>query len=437
VTAGGAAAANGPDRQAARERGLRILLGALAALIATFAALGGVFLWYDHASRWVLHTHEVRRGIGDMLQALTDAETAQRGYLLTGDSVFLAQIDAARREAASQAAGVERMTRDNAGQQARIRTLRAAMSVRLATIDETVALRRAGDLPRALAAIRAGQGLTAMRQIRAQIAALDAAEARLEARRAARANTVRILGGASLAVFCLLLAALAAKAARDVSADRQAEAKQVERLRTLLEERTLLIDEVNHRVKNSLQQIASVVRLQARALKDPQAREALDKTLARIMAVGRVHEQMYKAGSRLGVFDAGEYAQLLARELVDSLGRDDVALETDVETAELDLKQAAPLALILNELVTNALKHGCPDGRSCRIKVGFRTVSEGFRLTVSDEGDGLPDDFKPAAGAGLGMRAIEALARQLGGRFSVEPQAVGAAFAVEFPRKAA
>jgi two-component sensor histidine kinase len=224
---------------------------------------------------------------------------------------------------------------------------------------------------------------------------------------------------------------------RDIGADRDAEAERAEQLRALLDERTLLIDEVNHRVKNSLQQIASVVRLQARAVQAPDAREALEKTLSRIMAVGRVHEQLYKTEGRFGAFDAGEYSETLARELVESLGRDDVTLTTDVESALLDMRQAAPLALILNELVTNALKYGCPEGRPSRIDVGFRTVGDQFRLTVTDEGDGLPAGFTPGSNASLGMRAIEALTRQLGGRFSVEPRDVGAAFAVEFPKGAA
>lgn len=436
MTQGDREAEDGLHRQAAHERGLRVLLGTLAALLLTFGALGGVFLWYDNAARWVQHTHDVRRGIGDILQELTEAETAQRGYLLTGDAAFLREIETARHSAQTRVEALERMTRDNPDQQARIPMLRTAMETRLAVIDRTIALRRDGDLPGALAVIRAGQGLAAMDQVRGQLAALDSTEATLEAHRARRADTVRFVGAAALVVFCLLLAALFLKATRDISADRDAEANRAERLRALLAERTLLIDEVNHRVKNSLQQIASVVRLQARAVEAADAREALEKTLDRIMAVGRVHEQLYKSEGGFGVFDGGGYSSALARELVESLGRDDIALLTDVESADLDMRQAAPLALILNELVTNALKHGCPEGRPSKINVGFRTVGDGFRLTVADEGDGLPAGFRPDANASLGMRVVEALTRQLGGKLNIERRDVGAAFVVEFPRVA-
>lgn len=224
------------------------------------------------------------------------------------------------------------------------------------------------------------------------------------------------------------------KALRDIDLDRGEEADTSERLRALLGDRTLLLDEVNHRVKNSLQQIASVVRLQSRAVADPAAREALEKTLDRIMAVGRVHEQLYKSGGQVGVFDAGHYAKTLAHDLVDSLGRDDVELTTAVETHVLDMRQAVPLALILNELITNALKYGCPTDRPCRVHVGFGTDGQDYRLSVSDDGVGLPKGFAPRPKSSLGMRAVEALSRQLGGRFVIEQPEAGAAFAVIFPR---
>jgi len=147
-----------------------------------------------------------------------------------------------------------------------------------------------------------------------------------------------------------------------------------------------------------------------------------------------VHERLYKAEGEFGVFDGGAYAAALAQELVESLAREDIQLSTDVESIELDSRQAAPLALILNELVTNALKYGCPPDRPGKIHVGFRTVGDHHRLSVSDEGDGLPEDFAPSSKKSLGMRAIEALARQLDGRLTIEPSAVGATFVVEFPR---
>jgi two-component sensor histidine kinase len=428
---------HGSDRQAARERSFRLLTGTVGSLFAAFAILGGVFLWYDSSAGWVSHTHQVRTGIADVLQSLTDAESAQRAYLLTGDRHFVDEVQTSRARAQATLDRVDNLTRDNPDQQTRVATLRVQMARRLAVMDRTVAARRMGDAVAAIRIVRQGEGAAAMSQVRREIAALDQAERTLEQARQRRASAIRMTVVVSLALFAGLLTLLFIRAMREISLDREAEADIAERLRSLLADRTLLLDEVNHRVKNSLQQIASVVRLQSRNVPHPDARDALEKTLARIMAVGRVHEQLYRAGGEVGQFDAGLYAEALARELVESMGRDDIELETLVEPAALDLRQAVPLALILNELITNALKYGCEPDRPCKISVTFGTIGEDYRLSVSDNGVGLPEGFTTRTTKSLGMRAIDALSRQLQGRFVVEQQEVGAGFAVVFPRSTA
>lgn len=424
----------GSDRQAARLRAFHLLAATVGALFAAFLILGLVLLWYDNAAKWVAHTHQVRSGIADVVQALTKAESAQRGFLLTGEQLFLEQLEDAREEAETTITAVDLLTLDNPAQQQRIETLRTRMGERMAVIDNTVKLGRQGRADQAAQIIRRGEGLAAMTAVRGLIAELDQAEARLEARRAARASLIGAGVVLALAVFALLLGALFIKAMRDINLDREAEAETAEQLRDLLRQRTLLLDEVNHRVKNSLQQIASVVRLQSRAAATVETKDALEKTLARIMAVGRVHELTYKSGEGAGVFDAGLYAQTLAADLVESLGRDDIALEADVDVVQLDMRQASPIALILNELITNALKYGCPPGRPGRIIVRFKAEAEQYKLSVADHGDGLSADFIAESNSTLGLRAIRALAKQLGGELAVEQHKIGAEFSVVFPR---
>lgn len=425
----------GSDRQAARERAFRQLAVVVGALFLAFATLSGAFIWYDRGNEWVVHTHQVRNGLANVHQALTEAESAQRGYILTGDTVFIAQLEATRRRTETAIGKLTALTQDNPAQQKRLSELHTLTTSRLAMIDHTVGLRRtSGDAVAAVRFIRTGQGARAMAGVSRLVAELDAEEARLEATRSAQVATVRLVMLIALAAFTILLGWLFVKAMRDISLDREVEADNAERLTSLLADRTLLLDEVNHRVKNSLQQIASVVRLQSRALPDGEAREALEKTLDRIIAVGRVHEQLYRSGGEVGVFDASAYAAGLAHDLVTSLGREDLTLETEMAPVTLDVRQAVPLALILNELVTNALKYGCPVDRPCRIRVGLGTEGQDVRLSVSDDGEGLPEGFLPRSKTSLGMRAIEALARQLGGRFVIEQPVSGAAFAVVFPR---
>jgi len=425
---------SGSHRQAARERAFRLLAITVAALFLAFASVGGVFVWYDHSARLAAHTHEVRNGIADVLQALTDVESAQRGYVLTGDRSYVERVEDGRQRAEAELDAVDILTADNPEQQARIIALRGLIAKRLAVVDETVAQRRSGDAVAAIRTIRRGEGVAAMAAVRRIVTELEAEEAQLQAQRARQAMVIRSALITLLVGFALVLTFLFVRSQRELSLDREVEADTAERLRALLADRSLLLDEVNHRVKNSLQQIASVVRLQSRSVSDGATREALEKTLDRIMAVGRVHEQLYKSGGQVGAFDAGRYAKALAHDLVDSLGRDDVQLTTEVEAHVLDLRQAVPLALILNELVTNALKYGCPADRECRIHVGFGTDGQDYRLSVSDDGVGLPKGFTPQSKKSLGMRAVEALARQLGGRLVVEQPEAGAAFAVIFPR---
>ncbi len=127
------------------------------------------------------------------------------------------------------------------------------------------------------------------------------------------------------------------------------------------------------------------------------------------------------------------YLVKLKREII-PMGREDVRLETEIQPVMLEVRHAVPLALILNELITNALKYGCPADRPSRIRVGFGTEGELLRLSVADDGDGLPSAFSPAESKSLGMRAIEVLARQLGGSFEIGHPKAGASFAVVFPR---
>lgn len=424
----------GAGRIAARERGFRLLAVTVTALFLAFAALGGAFVWYDRAAGWLIHTHEVRAQVDGLRQSLTEAESAQRAFILTGDSQFTKRLERARAEAGRRFASLEVATKDNPEQQQRLDELRAIMATRLATIEQTIAARQEGSPGAAIQIIMRGEGVGAMDAVRRIAQEIEQEETRLEAARAKQVAAVRSVIIAALILFALVLALLFVKALRDISLDREAEADATDRLRRLLADRTLLLDEVNHRVKNSLQQIASVVRLQSRSVEHADAREALDKTLDRIMAVGRVHEQLYKSGETVGRFDAGHYAESLSRDLVDSLGREDIMLTTTIEPLQLDLKQAVPLALILNELITNALKYGCPTDRPSTIRVSFGTDGELYRLCVADDGDGLPNDFSPSAKRGLGMRAIVALAKQLDGRFEIEKPETGAAFAVIFPR---
>ncbi len=204
----------------------------------------------------------------------------------------------------------------------------------------------------------------------------------------------------------------------------------------LLAEKEMLLEELNHRVKNSLQITASLLGLQAREIKDPEARRQFAEASGRIGAVALVHERLNRSEAS-GRVEVGQYLRDLCADLErcfvtpDRLGSIGVA----AEHVELAIEQAVPLALIVNELVTNAFKYAYPDPRAeAVVAVSLRVVEGGaVTLEVEDRGIGLAESFDPEQSTGLGMRLVLALAGQLGGELSYERLTPGARFTLRLP----
>jgi len=214
---------------------------------------------------------------------------------------------------------------------------------------------------------------------------------------------------------------------QDVS-DRMA---MEERLRRSLAEKELLLREVHHRVKNNLQVISSLLDLQSSGIQDPETRRVYADSQARIRSMALIHQQLYGA-SDLDRIDLGAYVTQLSGSLFQFHGGvGDIAFEADVDPVRLGLDKALSCGLIINELVTNALKHAFAPGEPGRVTVGLKAVNGLCRLTVADTGRGLPDG--PAGRPGsLGMSLVEALCEQLDGELTVESGA-GARFTLTFP----
>jgi len=172
----------------------------------------------------------------------------------------------------------------------------------------------------------------------------------------------------------------------------------------LLRDKDLLMREVHHRVKNSLQLVRTMLGLQSRTASD-ETRTALDSAAARIMSIAAVHQRLYEGGS-VAEADASVYLQGLIEDmgkmLVDlAQGR---AITLDAEPIMLPADNLTPLGLIVSELVTNAIKHG-----GGNVSVQLRRQPSGLRVTVEDAGEGFPAEMKPAGS--LGMRLVTALAK--------------------------
>ena len=202
-----------------------------------------------------------------------------------------------------------------------------------------------------------------------------------------------------------------------------------------LQQRALMSQEFEHRLVNSLQLIVNVLSLQSRRAESPEATEQLLSAAERICAFGRVHRQLH----RLDLLDAVEFKNFVAQLCEDISGMQfdpDTARAIVVEGAQIDIPAPVgiPLGFIVNELITNAIKHG-----SGKITVSLEAGLQLYHcLSVTNEGPGLPDGFDPDSSKRLGLKIVQSLVRQINGRFQVGrgPGYEGACFKVFFPASA-
>ena len=204
---------------------------------------------------------------------------------------------------------------------------------------------------------------------------------------------------------------------------------------SLLDEKDALLQEVQHRVKNNLQVIASLLRMQAEnfAGDDNAARlsDALRESQNRVESMSLIHEQLYQAGN-LREVDLAEHAALLANHLMHAYGVNPSGTEPariqchlNIERLPVGVDRAIPAALILNELVSNALKHGFPADRPGSIEIAGGRNPAGIFMEVRDNGVGLAASLPNESRESLGLNIVRVLTRQLRGKFTIENAAAG------------
>jgi two-component sensor histidine kinase/CheY-like chemotaxis protein len=217
------------------------------------------------------------------------------------------------------------------------------------------------------------------------------------------------------------------------------------RLARSLAEKEVLIKELHHRVKNNLQVIASLLRLQAKAATDENATAVLRESQHRVEAIAMIHEQLYESADLRQVHLA-QQANLLMTNLFNAFGADPSRITGQVAVCPrpdggplvLGVDQAVPTGLILNELISNALKHAFPHGRSGLIRIEARidagSHDSRVELAVSDDGIGVPEDLASRKSKSLGLQIVEILARQLRGTWEMKREA-GTMFRLSFPER--
>lgn len=210
------------------------------------------------------------------------------------------------------------------------------------------------------------------------------------------------------------------------------ERQRMERdLRAALDAHKVLLAEINHRVKNSLQLVANMLQLQASARAGSDSERDLKEAATRVFAIAHVHESLYSGGT-LEAVDLGRYLSDVCRDLDRSIGRCRVEFAA-ADGVPVAADRAVPIALVVNELVTNAMKYAYPKAPDGRVSVRLDRDGAALAISVRDHGVGLPKGFDAARSKGLGMRIIRALATQLDATLEVRTLDPGVEFVFRVP----
>ncbi len=213
---------------------------------------------------------------------------------------------------------------------------------------------------------------------------------------------------------------------RDVTRQREMEL-QIEN------EKEILLKEIHHRVKNNMQVVSSLLFMQSRLSDDPRLREILLESQNRVKSIALVHEEVYQSMD-LDRIDYTRYLRKIARNIFDTYTVDTrrIGLQLPEETVYLTISKAVPCSLIVNELISNSLKHAFPDNRTGTISIEFRLEEGRYIFIYADDGIGIGSDIPLTSPKTLGLELIQGLVRQLTGTVHIDRER-GTRYEIQFP----
>ena len=396
----------------------------------------GTTIWLVERGNRLLEQSTVQRSIRIVAVELRDhlrtAESSQRGYLLTGNQIYLAPYDTAKSRAVQEIDELNGMIAPDAPNRAMLPRLSEAVGQKIADMDSSIALKSAGRDAEALALLQRHRGKALMDEINVflygAILLADENSALMSAEQQRNVSLLRWISAGAAVVIILVVLAVAYTVYRNGQELKQAR-DEVQAINLTLEERVkartsdlalareraeVLLAEVNHRVANSLQLVGALVGMQLRTVNDAAAKEALRETQSRISAISLIHKSLYTSGDVANV-PLNDYLGAMLRNLETAMKKDGhtAILKCYLEPISMSTDASVSLGVAVQELVTNAFKYAYPEDSPGEVRVLLKRLEGGkAELTVEDDGVGIVPNASHA-GTGLGSRIIHTMASAL------------------------
>lgn len=394
---------------------------------------------------------EIRERAERFLGYMRDAETGQRGYLLTGVASHLGNYENGRADALPELEAIAPLVEKNPEQKRRVDDLRERASAKLAELAVTVTLAREGKRAEAIRRVGEGDGVRDMEELRRLVHAIQLTENVALASLHSSEKQRRLFGSIGLVVALAGLAfaawqQLRARQRRALSlaaSNAALERKVAERTRQVEDERMrveALLRDVSHRVGNNLAMVSALLNVQSRQSREPSVKLALTQAQARIQAIAAGQRRL-RLDLETDEIDARSYMEDLLSEIGKAAEGRPITVQLAMDAIRLPGRDAVSFVVLVNELVTNAIKHAFPEGMKGTITISLRRAAAedggDLLLTVEDDGVGMPAD---SDSGGLGQTVIKSLLRSMRATMEVGPchasaERPGTRVALVFPKR--
>lgn len=442
----------------------QLIGSSLALLMVGFVALAviiGTTIWLGERAQTysasVIEVRDVKALAVDLRAAVQTAESSERGYLYTGNEVYLAPYDLAKRRAAAAVAQLPTSLSSYPDLAGAVHELNRAITEKMSDMDELIQLKRDGHDGDALQRVRSNHGKLLMDEVNMLLAGVTlAADGRLtqllkeQEDNALWLRLVSFVGGGVVLAAALLAIFAITNYTRDLNAARRELAFSNEKLEQRVADRTselavaneqmkaardraeALLSEVNHRVANSLALVASLISIQMRSHSSASAMSALEETRARVQAIAQAHKRLYD-GNNVQEVALHEYlGGLLEQFKATAEGDGGVTLRYELEPLHLPTDAAINLGVVVSEWALNAFKYAYPHGRG-EVRIALKRDGEDAGLlTVDDDGIGRSDTSAPK-GTGVGTRIANAMAANMRATIEYASKSPGTLARLRFP----